>query len=445
MAADKQHNWLKSGAYNLAQNIQSLVFGFGGFYLLVRLIDKDLYGIWVLFIATTTIFDTARSGLIQNALIKFLSSNPKEQHPEILSASIALNAILMAAAIILNISLAGVQARLWHYPGLVKMFYIYNLVYVAQGVLAQFQWVEQSHLRFSGILVSSIIRQGGPFFYILACVLFKIELTLVHLIYAQFFATALAAVVEYFFVRKYWQVNWKINIARVKELFNYGKYVFSTSISVMILSSINQWFLGTMINPAAAGVFNVATRISNLTEIPVNALCTMVFPQSVRRFTAEGDAAGKYLYERSVGIMLAILLPALIFLCLFPTWVITIIAGSKYIDTAPMMRLFAVACLFVPFNRMFGTIMDSTGRPKLNFYIILGLTLVETGFTYTFVKLFGLVGAIEATLAAMFTFFVIMQIILHKIFKVNFLNAFQYAVKFYGEMINSYLKPMLAK
>ncbi len=201
------------------------------------------------------------------------------------------------------------------------MFYIYNLVYVAQGVPCAISM---------GGTVPSPISQASSFPALSGkaapssisspALLFKIELTLVHLIYAQFFATALAAVVEYFFVRKYWQVNWKINIARVKELFNYGKYVFSTSISVMILSSINQWFLGTMINPAAAGVFNVATRISNLTEIPVNALCTMVFPQSVRRFTAEGDAAGKYLYERSVGIMLAILLPALIFLCLFPTW-----------------------------------------------------------------------------------------------------------------------------
>ncbi len=55
--------WLKSGSYNMVLNIQALLFGFGGFYLLVRMLDKHHYGIWTLFVAITTIFEMARNGL----------------------------------------------------------------------------------------------------------------------------------------------------------------------------------------------------------------------------------------------------------------------------------------------------------------------------------------------------------------------------------------------
>lgn len=185
MQANNRHYWLRSGSYTLAMNIQSLLFGFGGFYLLVRMLDKHSFGIWALFVATTTIFDMARSGLIQNALIKFLSHSSDEESNDIISASFFLSSVLMIVCIIINICIAGYLANLWHYPGLVMMFYTYNIVYLFQGILSQFQWIEQARLSFKGILVTNTIKQGGFFFYILMCFVFRFHISLMNLIYAQ--------------------------------------------------------------------------------------------------------------------------------------------------------------------------------------------------------------------------------------------------------------------
>ena len=62
MHADNKNYWFKSGSYNLILNIQSLVFGFGGFYLLLRTLDKHSFGVWTLFVATTTIFQMPETG-----------------------------------------------------------------------------------------------------------------------------------------------------------------------------------------------------------------------------------------------------------------------------------------------------------------------------------------------------------------------------------------------
>ena len=270
MQEHKQY-WLKSGSYNIVLNIQALLFGFGGFYLLVRMLDKHHYGIWTLFVAITTIFEMARNGLIQNALIKFLSEGKEEDKPKIISASFVLSGFLMLACILLNISLAGYFSRLWHFPELVNMFLMFNLVYVLQGLLAQFQWIEQANLQFRGILLTTLIRQGGYFLYIFLSFIFHWPISLMNLIYVQGLCAALATCIQYFIVQRILFVSYQWHYDWVKKLFNYGKYIFGTFISSILANTINQMMLGTMISPDAAGSYNVALRIASLADIPTNA------------------------------------------------------------------------------------------------------------------------------------------------------------------------------
>ena len=298
---------------------------FGGFYLLVGLVDKHSFGIWVLFVATTSIFEMSRGGLIQYALIKFLSESTEVEKPRIISASFVLSGILMAVCIVVNISLAGFLSRLWHYPELLPMFLIFNGVYILQGILSQFQWIEQSYFRFGGILVTTMIRQGGFFFYILVCFIFNLPVSLLSLIYAQAISTGLAALLSWFYVRNYLAISYHLHVEWIKKLFNYGKFVFGTYISGMLSATINQMMLGTMISPDAAGSYNVAIRVFNLTDLPTNALGTIVFPQSAKRFAEQGKDAGKYLYEKSVGTILAVLVPLVIFVFCFPSFVVRVV------------------------------------------------------------------------------------------------------------------------
>jgi lipopolysaccharide exporter len=445
MHANNRNYWFKSGSYNLILNIQSLVFGFGGFYLLLRTLDKHSFGVWTLFVATTTIFEMARNGLIQNALIKFLSHSSEEESPGILSASFFLSGVLMIACIIVNISIAGYLARLWHYPGLATMFYAYNVVYLLQGILSQFQWIEQANLSFKGVLVTSTIRQGGFFFYVLACFVFHFNTSLMHLIYAQAICAFSGLLVEYFFIKKYLSFSFRLEKAWIKKLFDFGKYVFATSISGIITTTVSQMMLGALLSPEAAGAYNVAAKIISLTEIPTNSLVVIVFPQSSRRFANEGRDAIKYLYEKSVGALLSFLIPSLLFLFLFPGFVVHIIAGGNYGETIPLIKVSILSCLLNPFSRLFGTILDSIGKPKVNFIIITLFTVVELLLNFVMIKGYGIMGAVYATLVANIIFFAVMQVILRKELRVNFLNTFIYAKRFYPELINNYLKPIFKR
>jgi lipopolysaccharide exporter len=445
MITTHRHYWLQSGFLSLMINFQNLLFGFGSFYFLVRMLDKHSFGIWSLFVATTTIFDSARSGMIQNALIKYLSGHNEKEHPVILSASFYLSGVLMLVAIIINFSIAGYLAHVWHDHQLVNMFYAFSLVYLLQGILYQFQWIEQARFSFRGVLFSSMIRQGGFFFYILPFFLLHRPVTLMNLIWAQA-ACALAAIpIQYLFVRRGLVLSRNINLEWIKRLFSYGKYVFGTNISSILTGTINQMMLGALLSADAAGAFNVAIRITTLTEVPTNALGTIVFPQSAKRFVADGKGAIKYLYEKSVGTLLAILIPSLGFLFLFPGLVVHIIAGNRYPETIPIIRITVLYCLLTPFSRLFGTILDSIGKPRINFVIIILLATFELVLTWFFIIWFGIMGAVYATLIACVVFFIIMQVILASQLKINFLNTFVYAARFYPEFYTKYIRGRIRK
>jgi lipopolysaccharide exporter len=443
MNDSNKHYWLKSGSYTLMLNIQQLLFGFGSFYLLVRMLDKQSFGIWTLFIATTSIFEMARSGLIQYSLIKFLSESPEQEKPKIISASFVLSGILMCICIAVNLSIAGYLSRLWHYPGLLPMFIVFNVVYILQGVLAQFQWIEQAHLRFQGILITTMIRQGGFFLFILFSFILHKRISLITLIYAQAVCTGIGACTEYFYVRNFLSISFHLHLDWIRKLFGYGKFVFGTYISTVLSGSITQMMLGTMLSPIAAGSYNVAIRIVNLTDIPTNALGAIVFPQSAKRFATQGIDAGKYLYEKSVGTIVAILVPLVIFVFCFPGFVVRIVAGTHYGEAVPMVQFIILTCLFSPFDRFFGVILDSIGRAKLNFIIIfLSITLTLL-LNYILIARIGIMGCIYGTLTIDVLIFIIRQILLYKILNVNPLSPFIYAYRFYPEFIRNYIKPLL--
>ncbi|HXB09206.1 MAG TPA: flippase [Puia sp.] len=445
MSTPNRRYWLQSGFLSLMINFQNLLFGFGSFFFLVRMLDKPHFGIWSLFIATTTIFDSARSGMIQNALIKYLSDHDKKEHPLILTASFYLSGALMVACIIVNFSIAGYLAHIWKDQGLINMFYAFNIVYLLQGILYQFQWIEQANFSFKGVLLTSIIRQGGFFLYIVLTYFLHWPYTLLSFIWAQAGSAFVAMLIQYLFVSDNLVLSKTLDRNWVKTLFSYGKYVFGTNISGILTGTINQMMLGGLLSADAAGAFNVAVRITTLTEVPTNALGTIVFPQSAKRFAADGKSAIKYLYEKSVGTILAILIPSLGFLFIFPDFVVHTVAGSKYPETIPIIRITVLYCLLTPYSRLFGTILDSIGKPRINFIIIILFTTTELVLTWYFIIAFGMIGAVYATLAACVIFFVIMQVILANQLKINFLNTFVYAVQFYPEFYRNYVRPRIGK
>ncbi|MBC7387950.1 MAG: flippase [Opitutaceae bacterium] len=385
--------WLNSGLLTMAERFSSLILGFGSFFILVRTVNKDEFGIWSLFLSVTTLIELARNGLIQNALIKHLTTSEPELKKEIITASLALNVILTSISAALLYILAPILADYWHSPVLLPMYRFYIITTIVLIFFSQFNFIQQANLDFKGIFFSNLVRQAGFFFYILYKFLTNQTPDMVQMVNVQSICAIAGALLSVIFVQKYIEMSRTINWDWVKKLFHYGKFVFGTNISSVFFKTADQMILGNLRSTVEVGSYNAAARISNLFEVPVTSIATIVFPQSSKRIHEEGPSAAKQLYEKSVAVMLSIILPGVIFVCLFPKLILFVLTGKDYTDIAFVLQLVVIQNLFLPFLRQFGTILDSVGKPHVNFYFIIANAALNIGVNYFMISKYGLEGA----------------------------------------------------
>jgi lipopolysaccharide exporter len=439
MEQSKDNYWLRSGIINIVQNFSGTLINMVTFLILVRLLNKNDYGVWGLYGQTILILEIIRAGLIQSALIKFMAGADAKEHSSIFSASVSISVSITIICILLNFVFAGRLSNMLKAPELESMFHLYNVVFLLSGILSIFNCIEQAHFKYMGVFIGGIARQGVLCLFLCVNYYFNITTNLIDLVYIQIICVIISIFISWFYVKSFIKFTFTFSKHWIKKIFHYGKYSFATSLSSILSGTLDQWMLAGLISPAASGSFNIAIRIVNLIDIPTNAIATIVFPQSAKRIESEGKDAVKYLYEKSVGTILAMAIPAIIFLFVFNRQIIDILAGEKYADSVPIINITLISCIFTPFGRQFGVIIDSIGKTRLNFILVVVSTMNVLALNYFFIQKYGVIGAAYATLIANIIGFIIAQVILWRELRVNCLNSFIYAYKFYPEFYNKYI------
>ena len=319
----------------------------------------------------------------------------------------------------------------------------YAITTFVLSALYQFNFIQQANLDFKGLFWSSFVKNGILFFYILYISISHIPISLTNLALCQIVAAIPSALVAFLFAKKYLHFSHNIDWFWIKKLFHYGKYTFGTNIATMAYKSVDKTVLGRLLLDSVS-TYDLALRVNNLAEVPTTTLATILFPQSAKRNHEDGVGAAKYLYEKSVGTLLAIILPLVIFILVFAGWIVYFIGSEKYFAAIPILRLTIFYGFFMAYAIQFGTVLDSIGKPKINFLITSLGACVNLLCNYVFIKQFGLLGAPYGTLIAMTIMFTIMQTILYKSIGVQTLHTFQYMIAFY-KSIYTHLKSLVER
>lgn len=432
--------WLKNGLINISQNVLTVIFGFSSFYMLIRTLSKEDYGTWILFLSVVSIIEMARNGLTQEAEVKFLSSADEINKKKINTATFLMN--LMSTVIIITILLiiGPWLSASWHSPVINTMLHLYIVVFFFSGILNQLNCIEQANLNFTGIFYSNIARQGIFLAYVSICFFTQTQTNVLLLTYAQIVSISVAILIAIVYTHKKIKISRKVDWFWLKKIFHFGKYTFGVSLSSILAGSIDQMMLGSLLSKTASGSYNVAVRITNLTDIPTSAIATTLYPKSAIKISKEGEQSIKYLYEKSVGVILALLLPIVIFIYICAEPVIHVIAGNRYEDSIPLLKITLLTCLLAPYGRQCGSILTSAGKTKFNFFLVIITTILVIIFNFLFIKNFGVVGAAYGTLLATVISFAIAQFYLRKYYKINPLNPWIYAYKFYPDFYQTYIR-----
>ncbi|MFK7983877.1 MAG: flippase [Saprospiraceae bacterium] len=422
--------WLVSGLYALFEKGGSQLFGLGSLLMLIRTLEQDDWGVWGLFLVVCALLEVTRIGLIQNALVKFLSAEKATEHGKINTASLFLNFSLTILFSLLLLILAPFFGQLWD-ESIIPLLNIYALTTLVLTPMYQSNFILQANLSFKGIFLSNMVRQGSFFFFILYLWLLDKPIILSEMAQFQVLAAGLGSLIAVYHAWQFFNFSKQIDWNWIKKLIDFGKYAVSTNLSVILYKNMDKMMLGAMISTASVAVYDLAIRITNLMDIPTSSAAAVVFPQSAREMVTKGKDGVKKMYEQSVGAILALLVPLILFVEIFPEFIILIIAGEAYLSAVPLLRITILFGLFLPFGSQMGTVLESIGKPNINFYCTLLGFVLNIIFNFLFISWLGVTGAAYGTLITYMITFVVTQIILYKILKVNTLNVFKYMWEFY--------------
>ena len=431
----KYVHWIQSGLFGGLQKLSIPVSGVLITMILAHeALSKEEMGVWAIFLMITAIIEIIRQGLVKTALIRYMNYSEESQHRFVMGAALFLNISITLVLSLLLFFLSSKLETLLHAPGLAGMLYYFQIGLLFLIPFSHFEWILFGKTMFKSLFRVYLFRQGLMLLMVVAIFLFKGALTLNELSIIFVSGIFIGAVVAYRAVYTLVKGSLVFSFEWVKKLFQFGKYVFTTGLSSLVFRNAEQMMLSPLLSTIIFNApQNIAMRFVNLSDLPSQTLGDILFPKSAQKDVMENPSLIKYYYEKTVGASLCFVLPLVLLVVLFPKLIIFVLAGPEYYEAIPYLQLVCFTCITLAYLKQFGVILDATGRPHLNLITISFLAAFHVGISWLMITQFQFLGAAYALLISHAVALVLSQIILHKLFRVNFLNALHYAFKFYPE------------
>ncbi len=367
--------------------------GLLSFMILIRILDIQDFGKWVLFVTPAALVDMLRWGLTRDAIVRYLSSPNAEERKSYLGSSwvlgililIVITVLLWVLILIIPTTLAssGYDVFCYWYPiyAIVSMPWNYAWsILQADLAFAKIFW-----LRFFNLISFLIV-------ILLAYIFLRIDTTLVVLIYV--ITHTLTSV---FCLVKKWTGGEYIrhfSKEKAKILLTYGKFSMLTRIGSSLLKGADSFIISfsAFLGPTGVALYAIPLKFLDVIEIPLISFANTAFPKLSKASLENNiDEFKKLYYSYTGSIVYLFIVIAVISFFLNKVFII-ILGGSQYLSSleglSNILMVFIIYSLLLPLDRFTGVALDSLNKPQKNFYKI--LWMVGANIIGDLIAVFGL-------------------------------------------------------
>ncbi len=428
--------WFPNGVYAFLQNVVLFISGFASFVMLVRFYPKSEFGAWALYLSLTSFADVARAGFVTNALVKYASIQKNEaEYSNVLSGSLFLHIIFTIFLISVVYFLAPLIGSLWSSYEFYKLLLHYPIYAVCQIPFLFLSAVEQANLSFRNQYYGNLLR-NSLFILLVAFISFsKFDFPIYYLPILQSVAVLAGGIYLFMTNRKVIKLSKKIDLKWLSKLIEFGKYVFGSNVITILFTNIDQILLGYYFNTKVVATYNTAMRVGNFSDIPMTSVATLIYPKSGQRLESVGMKGLRHLYERSVGMILAFVIPSVIILIIFAHPIIKFIATDAYLDAIPVIYLILFFSIFKPFIKYFGIVIEALDKPYFNFNLMMSLLMINFLLDLFLIPHYHLFGAAMGSLIALIIGTISSLLILGNLLEVRIKRIFRYTFNFYLDIL----------
>ena len=376
----KEDNFL-----SLTGNLVISFFGIAGFALLARTFQMEVFGEWVIFISAAAFIEMFRYGIINTAIVRYLSGSEPEERQKFIGSNGLIGIVATIVIVILLYLTLIIFSQPIHNSGYELFFRWYPLLALINLPMNTALVIMQADLKFGKILLIRSIESVG-FFLVVAVNFLFLHLTLIQLVWSFLIIDAIASgicIVKGWDGLKYLKKATKEN---VKILLQFSKYTTFTLIGTNLLRSADTFIISfSPLGTAAVALYSIPMKLTELQQIPLRSFAATAFPKlSKASMQGKIDEVKNIFYTYSGAmtyLFVAISLVTFVFADLF----ILVLGGKQYIGTDPVtgfnaatiMRIFSIYGLLLPIDRMTGIGLDSINKPNINFMKVMYMVLAN--------------------------------------------------------------------
>jgi O-antigen/teichoic acid export membrane protein len=362
------------------------------FMLLARLLPAEQMGAWALWLTFVSIADMTRQGLLQNGLVRFSAKEPAAWAGW-LTAAFALNSLASIGLGLLLSAGAWLSGSFMHLPELQALAVLAMPFTLLQGLGRFAEAVQVTKRDFRGVLFANSLNGATQFALTGYCFLQKAPPSLMQLLGFQTLGLTLGVVLVAVFFRSHFAFG-KFEGEKMRELYRFGRYVAGTNFFSMLFQRLDTLLIGVFLTPASVALYNVATRLNGLLDLPLNSLSLAQFPVMAKSI-ADGKPTPA-VFNATVRKLLFVQGPLSILLIIFAPQAVRILGGGNYAGAAVLLQVLALSGLVKPWGRSFGMTLDATGKSDMNFKMLLFSMAVNLVLMLSLLPAFGVTGAAVA-------------------------------------------------
>lgn len=372
MSAKRQILITQSLAF--ASQLLPAIIGVLSFMWLVRVTSPVVLGEYLIYMAAVVMLEMVKSGGLQSALVMRIAKSDAAQRRQISGSaywlagafSLAVSAMLM---LVYFLPLFSMQPGVRIFCG---WYAVVGLLTVPLHI-AEAEAIARQQLKF---ILGLRLAQSANALITAAYASFGAQsleaLATVHLL----FTAALLLVVLVLKRTNPADIQHRA-WSEISKLFHLVKYTLATLGTTNLLKTADTFLIGALMGPAAVALYAVPLKLTELFEIPLRSLSTTAFPQLAGHYNHTDRVGFKYSFVQYVSWSYLLYLPALLAAFLLAPWLVVLLGGQAYAETASIFRILILFGLFLPVNRMTGIALDAMQLPKQNFYKVAVMAIIN--------------------------------------------------------------------
>lgn len=322
----------------------------------------------------------------------------------LLVSSFIMSVIFIISADLISLFSNFPKSWLW------AVIYLAIIQFINQVVLVILQ-VTEKPLKYAFFQISNAVLYG------LLTVIFVVLIkeTWDGRIKAQIISATILTIACIFYLLKYKYIKIEVNNSYIKDALKFGIPLIPHTIGAYIISASDRIFITNMVGLDATGIYSVAFQLGLILSFITDAFNKAWVPYLFKHLKLEQHKVKRKIVKQTYVYFVFLFVVTLLVILMMPL-IIDIFIGEKFHGALNYTVWIILGYFFNGMYKMVTNYIFYAHKTIILSYMTFTTAILNILFNYIFIKMFGAIGAAQATTLSYFITFIMTWILANKVY-----------------------------